>query len=67
MSDSYLRYTDLATAIQLARANGMTTAQIIRALTGSMTHADALKLARMAAPLLDISVQMFMQLRKNEA
>lgn len=67
MSDSYLRYTDLAAAIQLARANGMTTAQIVRALTGSMTYADALRQARMAAPLLDITIQKFMQLRKNEA
>jgi hypothetical protein len=66
MSDSYLRYTDLAAAIQLARSHGMTNAQIIRALTGAMTYKDATKLARRAAPLLDLSVQDFMALRKNQ-
>jgi len=32
----------------------------------SQTKAEALKLARKAAPLLDISVSEFMRLRKNE-
>jgi hypothetical protein len=31
-----------------------------------MTYSDALKFARKAAPLLDLSVAEFMQLRKNE-
>lgn len=38
MSESFLRYTDLATAIQLARAKGLTTRQIVRALTANMTY-----------------------------
>ncbi|HZL14182.1 MAG TPA: hypothetical protein VFC85_08570 [Verrucomicrobiae bacterium] len=66
MSDEILRYTDLAAAIQLAKANGMTTCEIIRELTRGMTHSDALKHARMAAPLLDIGIVEFMRLRKNE-
>ena len=66
MADSFLRYTDLAAVIQLAKANGMTTVQIIRALTGGMSHGDAMKLAKRAAPLLDLKVTQFMQLRKNE-
>jgi|HubBroStandDraft_1064217.scaffolds.fasta_scaffold272637_2 hypothetical protein len=66
MSDDILRYTDLAAAIQLAKANDMTTREIVRALTGGMTHSDALKHAKQAAPLLDINVSEFMRLRKNE-
>ena len=65
MSDSFLRYTDLAAAIQLAKSHGMSTEQIIRALTGGMVYKDALRLARRAAPIMDLSVQEFMQLRKN--
>jgi hypothetical protein len=65
MSESYLRYTDLAAAIQLARSHEMSTEQIIRALTGGMVYRDALRLAKRAAPLMDLSVQEFMRLRKN--
>lgn len=65
MADSFLRYTDLAAAIQLAKCNGMANQQIARALTGAMTYADALKVARRAAPLLDLSILDFMRLRKN--
>jgi predicted transcriptional regulator len=66
MSDEILRYTDLAAAIQLARSTGMTTREIARELTRGMTHADALKHAKQAAPLLDMTVAEFMRLRKNE-
>lgn len=66
MSESFLRYTDLAAAIQLARSNGLQTVQIVRALSGNMTHAEALALARRAAPLLEIKVSEFMNLRRNE-
>ena len=66
MSDEILRYTDLAAANQLAKGNGMTTREIVRELTRGMIYADALKRARMAAPLLDIGIAEFMRLRKNE-
>jgi hypothetical protein len=66
MSDEILRYTDLAAAIQLAKANGMTTREIVRELTRGLTYSDALKHAHMAAPLLDIGVMEFMRMRKNE-
>ena len=66
MSDEILRYTDLATAIQLAKANDMRTVEIVRELTRGRTYADALRIAKMAAPLLDIGVAEFMRLRKNE-
>ena len=66
MSESFLRYTDLAAAIQLAKSRGLTTTQIIRALSANMTYSDALTLARRAAPLLEIKVSEFMRLRRNE-
>jgi hypothetical protein len=65
MSESFLRYTDLAAAIQLARSKGMTTVQIVRALSANMTYAEALMLARRAAPLLEIKISEFMRLRRN--
>ena len=64
--ESILRYTDLAALIQMARARGWSTIRIVRAMSVGLTYADALKLARKAAPLLDISVSEFMRLRKNE-
>ena len=66
MSEEILRYTDLAAAIQLAKAVEMSTCEIVRELTRGMTHADALRLGSRAAPLLEISVAEFMRLRKNE-
>ena len=65
MNESFLRYTDLAAAIQLARSQGMTTAQIVRALSANLIQAEALVLARRAAPLLDIKVSEFMSMRRN--
>jgi hypothetical protein len=66
MNEDMLRYTDLAAAIQFAKANGFTTREIVRELTRGMIYSDALKYAKRAAPLLDITVMQFMQLRKNE-
>jgi hypothetical protein len=66
MSEDILRYTDLAAAIQLAKANDMTTREIVRELTRGRVYSDALKFAKRAAPLLDITVAEFMRLRKNE-
>jgi hypothetical protein len=61
-----LRYTALAALIQMARARGWPTIRIVRSISSGLTYADALRLARKAAPLLDISVSEFMRLRKNE-
>jgi hypothetical protein len=66
MSDEILRYTDLAAAIQFAKANDLATREIVRELTRGMIYSDALKYAKRAAPLLDITVMEFMRLRKNE-
>jgi len=66
MSEEHiLRYTDLAAAIQLAKATEMTTREIVRELTRGMTYSGALKFAKRAAPLLDIGVMEFMRLRKT--
>ena len=43
----------------------MTDAQIVRALSANMSYADALVLARRAAPLLDMTVSEFLRLRRN--
>ncbi len=66
MRNEFLRYTDLAAAIQLAKSAGFTTREVVRELTRGMAYADAMELARRAAPLLDIRVSAFMRLRKNE-
>lgn len=67
MSEEHiLRYTDLAALIQMAKARGWPTDRIVREMSAGLAHADALNLARKAAPLLDLSVSEFMRLRKNE-
>jgi hypothetical protein len=66
MSESFLRYTDLAAAIQLAKSKGLTTTQIVRVLSANMTYAEVLMLARRAAPLLEIKVSEFLLLRRND-
>jgi len=67
MGDEHiLRYTDLAALIQMAKARGWPTMRIVREMSSGLTYAGALKLARKAAPLLDITVSEFMRLRKNE-
>jgi hypothetical protein len=65
VAESFLRYTDLAAAIQLAKSRGMTDVQIVRALSANMSYADAVVLARRAAPLLDMKVSEFVRLRRN--
>jgi len=67
MSDEHiLRYTDLAAVIQMAKARGWATARIVREMSAGLPYLEAMRLARQAAPLLDISVSEFMRLRKNE-
>ena len=67
MSDEHiLRYTDLAAVIQMAKARGWLTTRIVREMSSGLTHTEARKLARKAAPLLDIPISEFMRIRKNE-
>jgi len=67
MSEEHiLRYTDLAALVQMAKSRGWPTQRIVREVSAGMTYSDALKYAKRAAPLLDITVSEFMRLRKNE-
>jgi hypothetical protein len=67
MSDeNILRYTDLAAVIQMARSRGWSTTKIVREMSSGLPYTESMKLARKAAPLLDISVAEFMRLRKND-
>ena len=52
--------------MRLAKEAGMPTAQIVRTLSGCLPYQEALKLARDYAPLLEISISKFMELRRNE-
>ena len=60
-----LRYTNIEEAIKLARTKGITTIEIVRALSGGVAYSEALKIAQKAAPVLRISVKTFMELRRN--
>ena len=60
-----LRYANIEEVIRLARLNGMTTIEIVRALSGSVPYAEAMKIAKKAAPVLGLSVKAFMELRRN--
>lgn len=64
--ENILRYSDLAALVQMARSRGWPTGRIVREMSRGLTYADALALARKAAPLLDISISEFMKLRKME-
>jgi hypothetical protein len=67
MSEEHiLRYTDLAALVQMAKSRSWPTERIVREMSGGLAHAEAMNLARKAAPLLDITVSEFMRLRKNE-
>src|SRR5277367_3012081 len=66
IEERILRYTDLAAVIQMAKARGWPTARIVREMSSGLPHSEAMKLARKAAPLLDMSAAEFMRLRKNE-
>lgn len=67
MSEEHiLRYTDLAALIQMAKSRGWPTERIVCEMSSGLAYADALTLARKAAPLLDITISKFMRLRKNE-
>ena len=41
------------------------TIQIVRALSGSVSYAEALRIAKKAAPSLRLTVKAFMELRRN--
>ena len=66
MEENRLRWTSPEEVVRLAKENGMTTSEIVRIVSGCLSYRESLKVARDYAPLLEISVSEFMQLRKNE-
>ncbi|HXT40909.1 MAG TPA: hypothetical protein VN887_12925 [Candidatus Angelobacter sp.] len=66
MDESILRYASPDEVVRLAKEAGMTTGQIVRIVSGCLPYREALKVAHDYAPLLEISVSEFMELRKNE-
>ena len=61
-----LRWASPEEVVKLAKEAGMTTTEIVRIVSGCLSYREALNVARDYAPLLEISVSEFMELRKNE-
>ena len=66
MEEYQLKWASPEEVVRLAKESGMTTTGIVRILSGCLTYREALKRAHDYAPMLDISVSEFMQMRKNE-
>ena len=66
MEDRILRYAPPEDVIRFAREKGWSTLKVVRTISGSLPHREALQVARDWAPLLGLSVNEFMRLRKNE-
>jgi hypothetical protein len=67
MEDEYqLKWASPDEVIRLAKDSGMTTIEIVRIVSGCLSHREALKRAHEFAPLLGISVSEFMEMRRNE-
>jgi len=65
MDEAILRYAPPDEVVRLAKEAGMTTGQIVRIVSGCLPYRGALQVARDYAPLLEISISEFMELRKN--
>ncbi len=66
MDEHTLRWAAPDEVVRLAKENGFSTAEIVRIVSGCVPYREALKIARDYAPLLEISVSEFMELRKND-
>ncbi len=66
MDEGILRYASPDEIVRLAKEAGMTTAQIVRTVSGCLPYREALRVAHDYAPLLEISIAEFMELRTNE-
>jgi DNA-binding XRE family transcriptional regulator len=63
--DDSLKWAPPEEVVSMAKEAGLTTTEIVRIVSGCLTYAEALEVAHEYAPLLEISVKEFMQLRKN--
>jgi hypothetical protein len=61
-----LKWASPEEVVRLAKESVMTTIEIVRIVSGCLSYKEALKTAHDYAPLLDISVSEFMEMRKNE-
>jgi len=66
MEENHLCWTSPEEVVRLAKESGMTTSEIVRIVSGCLSHREAQKVAHDYAPLLEISLSEFMRLRKNE-
>ena len=66
MENEELRWAPPEEVVRLAREAGMTTAEIVRIVSGCLPYREAMKVAREYSPLLNISVAEFMEFRRNE-
>ena len=66
MDEGILRYASPDEVVRLAKEAGMTTGQIARIVSGCLSYREALKVAHDYAPLLEISISEFKELRRNE-
>jgi len=64
--DDSLKWAPPEEVVRLAKEAGFTTAEIVRIVSGCVPYSEALEVAREYAPLLEISVKEFLELRKNE-
>jgi len=64
--EDHTRYAPPEDVLRFAREKGWSTIKIVRVLSGSLPHTEALKVARDWAPLLVLTVSEFMKTRKNE-
>jgi len=66
MENESLRWASPEEVVNLAKGAGISIAEIVRIVSGCLPYKEALEVAREYAPLLNISVSKFMELRKNE-
>jgi hypothetical protein len=66
MDEGELRWAPPEEVVRLATEAGMSTAQIVRIVSGCLPYTEALEVAKEYAPLLGISKTEFMRIRKNE-
>jgi hypothetical protein len=61
-----LRWAPPEEVVRLAKEAGLTPPEIVRIVSGCLPYREALQVARDYAPLLEISVSEFLELRRNE-
>jgi hypothetical protein len=66
VDEDSLRWAPPEEVVRLAKENGFTTEEIVRIVSGCLTHREAQRVAREYAPLLGITVKEFLDLRRNE-